>query len=111
MTWSCWRWRSSSTRGSAVVAYLNDHVARTRPTLGLALSLADRNPATPRSSPSAIGRCCAIRLIELEGDGPLPGRGIKLASDLVERLATVSTRRSLPPWLALCESDQGLLDR
>jgi hypothetical protein len=64
-----------------LVAYLNDHVARTRPTLGLAVSLAAGAFDGPTRSPLALIDRPAVRdgLLELEGEGPAPGLTVRTA--------------------------------
>lgn len=75
------------SRFGRLVAYLNDQVARTRPTLGLAFAIQDNDPV-----PAGVLDRPFIRdgLVELEGEGPLSGAGIKVARDVLVRLAADS---------------------
>ncbi len=72
-------------RFARLVAYLNDHVGRTRPTLGLAIGLA-REPA--RLSVVGLSERPILRdgLLEREGEGPLSGQSLRVAQDLLARL-------------------------
>ncbi len=71
-------------RFARLVAFLNDHVARTRPTTELALSLF-------ASAQSAVGFAEAPavrwRLLLLEGDGPMSERTLRVAPELLVRLS------------------------
>jgi hypothetical protein len=98
-------------RFGRLVAYLNDHVARTRPTLGLALTLADPGPTPPPAIGITDRPFLRDGLVDLEGDAPLPGKTIKLTQDLVDRLAESSTHLAVASWLTVHGTDQGLLDR
>ena len=71
------------SRFARLVAYLNDHVARTRPTVGLVLMLA----ASPVGAVE-FGERPAFRrqLLQLEGDGPLSGQALRVAPELLARL-------------------------
>src|SRR5262245_29079291 len=71
-------------RFARLVAYLNDHVARTRPTVGLVLALAD----TDASAVEFFHRP-AVRqsLLLLEGDGPLSVLALRVAPEILSRLA------------------------
>jgi hypothetical protein len=94
-----------------LVAYLNDHVGRTRPTLGLALGLqgADLAPL----SPLAFIERPAVRdgLLEIEGDGPAPGWSVLVPRDLVLRLAGEASPDALPAGFRCFPPAPGLLDR
>ena len=72
------------SRFARLVAYLNDHVSRTRPTVGLALAVAGTNL-------SVVDFCQrpAIRqgLLQVEGDGPLPMLVLRVAPEFLRRLA------------------------
>ena len=71
-------------RFARLVAYVNDHVARTRPTLGLAYAIEDNGPVSPALLDRPFVR---DGLVELEGDGPLSGLSIKVARSMLARLA------------------------
>ena len=79
-------------RFARLVAYLNDHVHHTRPTLGLATAIAE-----PESSPTPVGWLDRplIRdgLLELEGDGPISGLAIRIAPPLVQCLLRPADER------------------
>jgi DNA polymerase III delta prime subunit len=72
-------------RFARLVAFLNDHVGRTRPTLGLAVAIAQ---APVRSSVVALTERPLIRdgLLELEGEGPLSGQALRVSQELLTRL-------------------------
>src|SRR5262245_17917025 len=71
------------SRFGRVIAYLNDHLSRTRPTVGLVRALSGGNV-------DAVEFCAgaAVRqgLLQLEGDGPLPARSIRIAPEFLGRL-------------------------
>ncbi|HEX2572319.1 MAG TPA: ATP-binding protein [Polyangia bacterium] len=72
-------------RVGRLIAFLNDHAGHTRPTVGLALAIAGRND--PQAVPALLGRPLIVDgLLELEGDGPLPGRTLRLAPELLARI-------------------------
>jgi DNA polymerase III delta prime subunit len=79
-----------------LVAYLNDHVGRSRPTLGLILGL--QSPELVPLSPLGFCERPAVRdgLLEMEGDGPAPGRSVLVPRDLVLRLAGEAPPDALP---------------
>jgi hypothetical protein len=104
-------------RFGRIVAYLNDHVGRTRPTVGLALALtADDPDRGPRRWPADLEDRPVFRdgLLELEGDGPLPGLAIRLSKGLLPRLLA-SSKEAVPPedeaWWSVHPCDQDLLSR
>jgi DNA polymerase III delta prime subunit len=80
-------------RFARLVAYLNDHVARTRPTIGLALSLHETHL-------NAIDFCQlhAIRLglLQTEGDGPASGLALRIVPEFLPRLGALAPRDVLP---------------
>lgn len=71
-----------------LIAFLNDHVGRTRPTLGLVQTLAsqDRKGGALRPHHLLRGRAVQDGLLEVEGDGPLPGRTVRVAQPMIARL-------------------------
>ena len=98
-------------RFGRIVAYLNDHVSRTRPTLGLALALAGLDSTRPLSPVGFTDRpIVRDGLLEVEGDAPLPGLALKIPRDLVARLTGADADVD-EPWLAVRRPDTGLLDR
>jgi DNA polymerase III delta prime subunit len=96
-----------------LVAYLNDHVARTRPTIGLALRLGDAVAAGTHPSPLAMFDRPVIRdgLLELEGEGPAPGLTLRVARDMALRLAGEAAPDTLPAGFRYFAPQPGLLDR
>jgi hypothetical protein len=94
-----------------LVAYLNDHMSRTRPTLGLALSPVDGGVAP--LSPLGFCRRPAIRdgLLEVDADGPAPGWTLRTPEALVARLTGEAPLDALPDGFARHAPDAGLLDR
>jgi hypothetical protein len=70
-------------RFARIVAYLNDHIARTRPTVGLILALSnDAFSAIELCERPAIRR----RLLLLEGDGPVSALALRVAPEILPRL-------------------------
>jgi ATPase family associated with various cellular activities (AAA) len=94
-----------------LVAYLNDHVGRTRPTLGLAVGLQDANFTL--LSPLAFYKRPAVRdgLLEIEGDGPAPGWSLLVPRDLVLRLSGEAPPDALPAGFRCFAPAPDLLDR
>src|SRR5262245_42431090 len=71
-------------RFARLVAFLNDHVGRTRPTLGLVVALGGPHGPTPVD---LVGRpLMRDGLLELDGDGPLSGASIKVPLPILARL-------------------------
>src|SRR4051794_7726040 len=70
-------------RFARLVAYLNDHIAQTRPTSGLlrALTGAALNAVEFSQRPMILQG-----LLLLGGDGPLPERPLRMAPDMLSRL-------------------------
>ncbi|MEJ7813235.1 MAG: AAA family ATPase [Gemmatimonadaceae bacterium] len=86
-----------------VVAYLNDHVGRPRPTVGLAFSLGDAElPAEPLAALELSGRP-AVRdgLLVLDDDGPAPTRAVRIAPEMLARLASAATPMPEPEGIAV----------
>jgi hypothetical protein len=92
-----------------LVAYLNDHVGRPRPTLALALGLHDPDRML---SPLAFCQRPAVRdgLLEVEREGPAPGWSVSAACDLVLRLAGEARPDALPAGFELVASSPDLLN-
>jgi hypothetical protein len=100
-------------RFGRLVAFLNDHVGRTRPTLGMAALLeADPSGMTAILPPEWIDRP-AIRdgLLELEGDGPLPGKTLRLPPEMLHRLTAETAAEPLIPFVTHRPQQPGLLAR
>lgn len=100
-------------RFGRLFAYLNDHVGQTLPTLGLALALATLEaPGEPVAPFSSIARpLFRDGLLELAGDGPLPGRSLCLSPEMGQRLTHTA---QLPPqsWtLSFFPVEMGLINR
>jgi MoxR-like ATPase len=68
-----------------IIAYLNDHVSITRPTLGLALDLAGPSLGCAHVSGRPAFR---TGLLLLDGAGPVPSQTVRIASDVLARLTT-----------------------
>ncbi len=81
-------------RFARLVAYLNDHVAHVRPTVGLAAALAGEPAAV-----LALVRGAAVRrgLLLMEGDGPLSCRTLRVADDMLARLCPIDASAPAPP--------------
>ena len=94
-----------------LVAYLNDHVGRTRPTLGLALGL--QGTDGPTLSPLAFCERPVVRdgLLEIETDGPAPGWSLLVPRDLVLRLVGDAPPDALPAGFRCFQPEPDLLDR
>jgi hypothetical protein len=85
-------------RFGRVIAYLNDHLSRTRPTVGLVRAVNGGNvDAVEFCAGAGVGR----GLLQLDGDGPLPSRAIRLAPEFVARLAGVAEARATPSGVRL----------
>ena len=107
-------------RFGRIVAYLNDHVGRTRPTVGLALALAaadaDRGP---RRWPVGLEDRPAFRdgLLDLEGEVPFPGLAFRLSKGVLSRLCASSKDAAAEEasfgqaWWSVHACDQDLLSR
>ncbi len=100
-------------RFARLVAYLNDHAGRTRPTLGLALALADIEGGDQAPSPIELVDRPLFRdgLLDLEGDDPLTGQSLRVPRDVLRRLVSGEWLSPEGPGLRLDEVDLGLLGR
>ncbi len=79
-------------RYGRLVAFLNDHAERARPTVGLAAALLGDGDLTGSLAPFLPnGRLTWNGLVELDGDGPLAGRPYKLSETFWPRLVEAST--------------------
>jgi ATPase family protein associated with various cellular activities (AAA)/winged helix domain-containing protein len=98
-------------RFGRVIAYLNDHVSRTRPTIGLACALAPAGQE-PTLRPVDFEERPILRdgLLDVEGDGPLPGLALKVPRALIARL-TGAAGRDDEPGLTLHAPQPDLVDR
>lgn len=76
------------SRFGRMFAYLNDHIGHTRPTLGLAMGLHQVASEIHTFNPPHYLERPFIRdgLVELEGDGPIPGKALKLNGEMAKRL-------------------------
>jgi len=110
-------------RFGRLIAYLNDHVAQTRPTLGLALARPSDEPATRLMYPLEFLSRPLVQdgLLLVEGDAPAPGLTLRLAPEIARRLAgevaepetaVVATppELGLLPKLVLREEDRRFLE-
>jgi hypothetical protein len=81
------------SRFARMVAYLNDHVARTRPTVGLALTLAGNG-----LSAIEFRQRPAIRLglLQFEGEGPLSSLAFRVAPEFLARLGPADEAALVP---------------
>lgn len=100
-------------RFGRLFAYLNDHVGHTRPTLGLALQLAGMSQPGVTSSPLDLIDRPLLRdgLVELEGDGPLPGRALRVSHSVARRLTSANQGEAESGGCVYSPVEIGLLDR
>ena len=95
-------------RFARLVSYLNDHVARTRPTVGLVLALAGTDS-------SAVEFCHSPAvhhgLLLLEGDGPLSVLALRVAPEILSRLAAPELAGRSPPGVKLRRDGGPRLDQ
>lgn len=84
-------------RFARVVAFLNDHADRPRPTLGLAQALAQQVGDPLHLDLLARRPLVRDGLLELDGDGPLPTRTSRLGPGMVARCC--GHELDSPPWL------------
>ena len=98
-------------RCGRLVAYLNDHIGHTRPTLGLAVALAELEGTA--ASPIDLCRRPLIRdgLVELEGDEPAPGLAMRLAPEMATRLTAGAMDGPMSPDIVLHHAEPGVLQR
>jgi MoxR-like ATPase len=94
-------------RFARVVAFLNDHVSRTRPTVGLALSVIG-------SDMSAVEFCAspavAVGLLIIEGDVPLSAAALRLRPEFLSRLAAPEITDHLPENMRLTSENTISID-
>jgi len=95
------------SRFARIVAYLNDHILRTRPTIGLALALtgADMNAVEFVRRP-----CVRHGLLQTEGDGPVSGLALRVASEFLPRLVTPDVADTLIAGVRLHDREALPLD-
>ena len=100
-------------RFGRLVAYLNDHVGHTRPTVGLAFSLQAEESAVGPLVPAGIEQRPLFRdgLVELEGEGPLPGRAMRLGPEMRLRLTADALVEPQEREAVLHRNTPGLLKR
>jgi len=98
------------SRFGRLVAFLNDHVGRTRPTLGMVALLSGELSHLATVFPGHWLEAIAIRdgLMELEGEGPVPGLGLRVARDMLARLTSTSAPESPIPHVRYFEKGAGL---
>ncbi len=101
------------SRFGRLIAYLNDHAGRTRPTLGLALAIQANGDCLPLYPPAAMLERPFIRdgLVEIEGEGPGPGLAFRLQHEMVRRLSSGSRLDGSGKIARLYTPNSGLLDR
>jgi len=85
-------------RFARLVAYLNDHVARTRPTIGLALAL---HGTHCNAVDFCQQRAIRLGLLQTEGEGPVSGLSLRIASEFLPRLGASTPRDVLPSGVRL----------
>jgi hypothetical protein len=85
-------------RFARLVAFLNDHISRPRPTIGLALALSG-----PELNAADFCGRPALRfgLLRTEGDGPLSALVLRVAPEMLTRLVAPSGDESLPRGVRL----------
>ena len=83
------------SRYARLVAFLNDHVAMTRPTVGLTMTLLLPNTDAARTALLrrlvANGPLLNNGLLELEGEGPMANRTIRIPDNFWPRLIGIET--------------------
>ena len=86
-------------RFARLVAYLNDHIARTRPTVGLLLAVS----GTAINAVELVqGHAFRQGVLRLEGDGPLSGLTLRVAPDMLARLVAPLPIERLSPGIEVC---------
>lgn len=100
-------------RFGRLIAYLNDHIGSTRPTIGLSLSLEATNGPALAQSALAFLRRPLIRdgLLETEGDEPAPGLTLRLSHEMAQRLTVQAPMDGVPEGFRLLMPEPGLLNR
>ncbi|HEX3864912.1 MAG TPA: ATP-binding protein [Stellaceae bacterium] len=85
-------------RFARLVAYLNDQIARTRPSVGLALAIVN----APVNAVE-LCQCPAIKsgFLMIEGDGPVSTRTVRVAPEFLSRLAAPGIAVLLPAGIRL----------
>lgn len=96
-------------RFARLVAFLNDHLDRPRPTLGLAQALARQIGETLPLVGLVHRPWVRDGLIDIDGDGPLPTRTLRLDHGMVARCA--GQEPETPPWLKGTPPDLHALSR
>jgi AAA+ superfamily predicted ATPase len=96
-----------------LVAYLNDHAGRPRPTVGLALAVAAPEAGAEAIGPVAFWDLPAVAdgLLELDGESSLPGLSLRLPRDLLRRLTADSLEPPRLPGVTVQAPDRGLWQR
>jgi MoxR-like ATPase len=95
-------------RFARLVAYLNDHIARVRPTVGLVVALSDTDSIAVEFCHSP-----AVRqgLLILEGDGPQSVLALRVAPEILCRLGAPECGEQLPAGVKLHRDDGPRLDQ
>jgi hypothetical protein len=95
-------------RFARLVAYLNDHISRTRPTVGLLLAIT-------ATDINAVELCQGLAvhqgLLVLEGDGPLSGLAIRVAPEMLANLVMRQSTPRLEPGVQLLGADGPRIDQ
>ena len=86
------------SRFARLAAFLNDHIARTRPTIGLCLVI-----SKAASNAVEFSQRPALRfgLLQTEGEGPLSGLALRLPHEMLGRLASGAAEFPLPTGIRL----------
>ena len=88
------------TRFARLVAYLNDHASRARPTFGVVQLMAECAGQPWDLSLMSSRPLVVDGLIEVDGDGPSPTQSIRLSSGMVTRLMH-GVNPELPAWASV----------
>jgi AAA+ superfamily predicted ATPase len=99
-------------RFARIVAYLNDHAARTRPTLGLMSSLARLEAAEPDQVLAILERPVVHDgLLVIDGDGPLSSCALRLVPDVLTFLVNGAKRKAEREGVEVREPRAGALQQ
>jgi AAA+ superfamily predicted ATPase len=103
------------SRYARLIAYLNDHVALTRPTLGLGIALLaadDDHARIALLQRLASGRPIdRFGLLELDGDGPVANRALKIPETFWPRLLGIQSESRFPAIHLTRVRDDVVMDR
>ena len=98
-------------RCGRLIAYLNDHVGRTRPTLGLAVALAGLEGELVTAFDLSERPLVRDSLLDVEGEGPLPGLSIRVPRSLLPRFLGASPGHPVDETAHVDSPEPGLLPR